>query len=360
VDDRWPSELPAPLPRLSLSPPRVGLRRGPTLLRSLADPILHLGGSAGQVGDRARHCLRGVVLAVDNRLGDPSGATLAHTQVADWRSNFSSSFLARRYGARPGISIAESRTGRGKLDAIRGKKLDRITRRLAMVRLMEAGRGTGASRRPMLSREFLDGHRRTRHFDACAELLHEFGRDGLTAATIVRVAGTSRSTFYELFNSVEDCLSQAIVAADAEIFANLDPAAGPWVAEVERAIRSFLAAVAARPLVAEILLIHSRTARSDSGLELGWATGERFVPLLRRGRAEAEVLGRPVPGEMTEEMLSRGIVELAAFRVRGDEVAGLPTETGFLARLTTSFYLGAEIAEERVAAVSSGSPALAP
>jgi hypothetical protein len=48
--------------------------------------------------------------------------------------------------------------------------------------------------RPRISRKFIEDHRRRRCVLATAEILHEFGRRGLTTTNVVRLAGSSRAT----------------------------------------------------------------------------------------------------------------------------------------------------------------------
>lgn len=184
--------------------------------------------------------------------------------------------------------------------------------------------------------------RRRRCADAAAEVLHEFGRDGLSVGNIVRVAGTSRGSFYEVFSGIEECLSYTARIAGDEIFAALDAqrGEGDWPTEVHLAIGGFYAAVSARPILAEAVLIHARSARTDHSREIGWSIVRRFEPLLHRGHAEAHARGRRPPGEAIDAALSGAIVSLATRRVRGSDVAELPQESEPTTSLVLGFYLG--------------------
>jgi AcrR family transcriptional regulator len=212
------------------------------------------------------------------------------------------------------------------------------------------------ARRPRISREYLDGVRRRRYVDAVAELLHEFGRGELTVTNIVRLAKTARNSFYEVFGGVEDCVGYGVGAAAEEIFAGLEDqdGEGEWLAEVHEAIVGFYATVAANPILAELFLVHAASARSDHGRAAARAGGERFIPLLRRGRVEAEERGRPSLPATAEEYFSLAIVSLAAQRVRDPEVEDLPAEARALARLVGGFYLGPEGADEILGSPASG------
>ncbi|HEY2053233.1 MAG TPA: TetR/AcrR family transcriptional regulator [Solirubrobacterales bacterium] len=208
--------------------------------------------------------------------------------------------------------------------------------------------GIPSSDRPQISRDFIEGHRRRRYVEATAEILHEFGRAGLTATNVVRVAGGARGSFYQAFAGIEDCIAYGVRLAERELFAGLevDMAGGNWLTEVREAIDAFFDAVVARPLVAELFLIHSAVARTDSGRAAFRTGGERFVPLLLRGRLEADVLGRCPPPDLIAECLSRAIVDLAARRVRGPEVATLPSESRAMTSMVGDFYLGREDSRE--------------
>jgi AcrR family transcriptional regulator len=197
-------------------------------------------------------------------------------------------------------------------------------------------------RRPQISRQFLEDHRRRRYVDAVAELLHEFGREGPTVTNIVRLAGTARNSFYEVFHGAEDCIGYGIGVAKEELFATLDgqDAGGEWLAEVEQAISGFYSTVVAEPMLAELFLVHAAASRVDRGRAAAQAGVEGFTSLIFRGRAEAEARGRrPLPAT-ADEYLARAIVALAARRVIEGRAEELPGETRAMATLVGDFYLG--------------------
>jgi AcrR family transcriptional regulator len=200
------------------------------------------------------------------------------------------------------------------------------------------------SRRPRISQAFVEEHRRRRYVDATAEILHEFGRPGATSTNVVQLAGGARNSFYALFRSVDDCIAYGIGLAEEALFGHLEKPCGDdgWLAEVDQAITDFFEAVAAEPVLAELLLVHAAASRTEAGRSAFYSAGERFVPLLHRGGTEAEAGGRPpLPAGIAEGM-SRSIVALAAARVCGPEVAMLPAESRDMAVLIGGFYLGGE------------------
>ena len=202
------------------------------------------------------------------------------------------------------------------------------------------------SKRPRISREFIEGHRRRRYVEATAEILHEFGRRGATTTNVITLAGGARNSFYEVFGSLDDCIDHGIALADAELFEGLDQLRGEddWLAEVHSAIAAFYEAVASRPLLAELYLIHSAASRTDVGREASQAGGERFAALIARGAAAAEDTGRRPPPGFLAEGLSRSVVALAAARVQGPEVESLPAEAKSMTALVGGFYLDPQAA----------------
>ena len=89
-----------------------------------------------------------------------------------------------------------------------------------------------------LPREFIARHQRARIIAALAEETVEQGYRAVTVADIVRRAGISRNTFYESFDSKEDCFLAAsefavkealrrVVDALAEVIQK--DAIGPWL-----------------------------------------------------------------------------------------------------------------------------------
>jgi AcrR family transcriptional regulator len=173
--------------------------------------------------------------------------------------------------------------------------------------------------RPRISSEFIEAHRRRRYVLATAEILHEFGRRGLTTTDVVRLAGGSRATFYQAFGGVEDCIAHGIDIAEAVLFAVVEetPGDGDWARELAAATTGFYEAVAAEPLLAELFLIHAARSSTETGRVAFRSGGERFVTLLQRGRADAEARAIRPPSAVVEECLSRSIVALATESLRG-------------------------------------------
>jgi AcrR family transcriptional regulator len=208
-----------------------------------------------------------------------------------------------------------------------------------------------APRRPQISREYLEEHRRRRYVDAVAELLHEFGHEGPTVSNIVRMAGTARNSFYEVFSGAQDCIAYGIGVAADRLLEGLGESddEGDWPAEVEEAIVGFYGVVAAEPILAELFLIHAPASRVEHGREAARRGAEAFAHLFDRGREEAERRGLRPPPPSAAEFFALAALSLATRRVRGPEVATLPAEARPTAALVVGAYLGPEAADELLA-----------
>ncbi len=96
-------------------------------------------------------------------------------------------------------------------------------------------------------------------FGACAES----GAAGLSVADIVARAGISRRTFYELFDSCEDCLlaalDQAIGLASERALAAYDERS-PWRIRMRAALSAILRLLDEQPQMARLLIVESLAA----------------------------------------------------------------------------------------------------
>ncbi len=212
---------------------------------------------------------------------------------------------------------------------------------------MSPSRQAPSSSRPTISRDFLERERRRRFVAVAAEIAHESGLGGVTASLICRRARSAKNTFYELFDSAADCLRYGVIEAEDHVFAPVreQPGDGEWIDEVEAAIAGLYGVVAAEPLLAELLLVHSfgvELGPEDRGYDAGVA---ELSALLERGRAAAAELGLPEPSPIAEEYLARVVVSLAALKVRQGEPASLLGEVREVATLVATTYLGEAAAD---------------
>lgn len=206
-------------------------------------------------------------------------------------------------------------------------------------------------RRPTVSREIVTLHQRRRFAVAAAEIAHEFGPRQITVTNLCRVAHGARNTFYDLFDNINGCLRLGVVEADERLFAPLREAdgEGEWLLEVEAAIAGFYANVAAEPLLAEFLFVHSYFVELEPG-DPSIETGiEAMTALLHRGRSAAASVGHEDPPPLAEEYLARVIVSTAALKVKQADTEALPALTREMTLLAGTTYMGAEAASQVLA-----------
>lgn len=133
---------------------------------------------------------------------------------------------------------------------------------------------------------------RERILDAVERLVAERGFAGTSIEAIVKEAGVSSVTFYELFEGKEECFLAALERAVDEGAAELaraaegDPAAGgfSWSEEVATGLRALTGLIAARPERARMVLVEAQTGGPELSRRFGAAL-DRVAAKLREGRA---------------------------------------------------------------------------
>jgi AcrR family transcriptional regulator len=126
-------------------------------------------------------------------------------------------------------------------------------------------------------------HHRQRLLDALAASIADRGYRDTTVADVVRLARTSRRTFYEHFASKETCFVALITEANDEmirrITAAVDPAA-PWPTQVRRAVEEWLDCADSQPAVTHSW-IRDIPALGVLGRDLQRDLMERFVTMIQ-------------------------------------------------------------------------------
>lgn len=149
-----------------------------------------------------------------------------------------------------------------------------------------------------------------------AASVQERGYRGTSVADVVRIARTSRRTFYEHFADRGACYLALFEATTGELMraiaAAADPEA-PWEDQVDAAVGAYLDGVAARPALFASFT-HELSALGDAGVERARGASERFVDLLvalaDAGRREhPELAARPLPRD-TAVIIVGGLREL--------------------------------------------------
>lgn len=193
-----------------------------------------------------------------------------------------------------------------------------------------------------LSREFIAEHQRARLFAATAVVLDRDGYDATTVSVIVREAGVSKSDFYALFSSKDDCFGAAYDDAVEELRVAVLAAGaneGEWAGRICTGLASALTVLAAEPARANLLLVEGLRAGPDICGRFQRAV-DGFVLCLRDGAP-----GPLRPAGATDEAVVGGIASVLARRVLAGEAAGLGRLFPELAEFALAPYLG--VAEAR-------------
>jgi AcrR family transcriptional regulator len=213
---------------------------------------------------------------------------------------------------------------------------------------------TAARPQPLrgLTPEQVEADQRARIHTALGPAMAEHGYQQMTVEHLVRGAGISRRTFYELFEDKSD----AFCAAHGEALERLAECAGAaagaqraWPEQIRAAVEAALIWASQNPDRAGLLCAEPLTA----GPQMAYchdALTERFSPCLDRGRG----LGgfQTPPGQA--EMLLAGIASLLATRLGAGASEALPDLAPQVTQLLLAPYVGTE--EARRVAGRAGRP----
>lgn len=160
------------------------------------------------------------------------------------------------------------------------------------------------------------GDYRERLVAAMAASIEEKGYRNTSVADVVRLARTSRRTFYEHFEDRDACFLALFEATTGEMMQAVAGAVqfdADWETQIDAAVGAYLDGVAAHPALFESFT-HELPSLGGAGVERSRAVSERFVDLLL-GFAEAErrerpdILARPLERE-TAVIIVGGLREL--------------------------------------------------
>lgn len=183
---------------------------------------------------------------------------------------------------------------------------------------------------------------RNRIHQAMIEVVSERGYPETRVVDVIGVAGVSRKTFYELFDSKEDCF----LAAYDVLLDNLlgeatnafeSKSGAPWAERIGAALESLLKHLSAHPEEARFAIVEvlaagpKALARRDAALR-------QFTGFLEAGRSETSV---ELPG-ITSIALAGGINELLYSEILHGAVTRLPSRLPDLMFWVSLPFLGAE------------------
>ena len=183
---------------------------------------------------------------------------------------------------------------------------------------------------------------RSRIHQAMIEVVSERGYPETRVVDVIGVAGVSRKTFYELFDSKEDCFLAAYdVLLDnllGEATAAFETNAGsPWAERVAAALEALLTHLSRHPDEARFAIVEVLAA-GPKALTRRDAALRQFTGFLESGRSETSF---ELPG-ITSIAVAGGVNELLYSEILHGAASRLPSRLPDLMFWITLPYLGAE------------------
>jgi AcrR family transcriptional regulator len=140
-----------------------------------------------------------------------------------------------------------------------------------------------------LSREQILELQRERVLQAMVTVVAELGFSGASVARVVGCAGVSRKTFYEMFDSLEDCFLAVIhwvMSRSISLIFEAFEQEQSWLDGVQTALASLLAFLDAEPEVARVCVVETLAA-GPRALEYRQRELAVLAPLIEAGREQA-------------------------------------------------------------------------
>lgn len=195
-----------------------------------------------------------------------------------------------------------------------------------------------------LPREFVVHNQRERLIAGLAEAIAENGFASTTIAHITRHAAVSRRTFYEHFNSKDECFVAAYDTVMAELSERIENAfqeEDEWPRAIRAGLAAMLEFLAAEPNLARLSMVESLVA-GPVVVERYDAAIQGLLPYLEAGRegASKEVLAQLSP--TTEEALVGGMISLISRRIIAGKASELEELLPDLVEFALAPYIGAE------------------
>jgi AcrR family transcriptional regulator len=204
-----------------------------------------------------------------------------------------------------------------------------------------------------LPREFVTHNQRERLIAGLAEAIAEHGYAGTTIAHITRSAAVSRRTFYEHFESKDECFVAAYDAVMGDLRERVSAAfdeRDDWPQAIKAGIAAMLEFLASNPNLARLCMVEALVA-GPAVVERYDAAIKSFVPYFQKGREgrPPDVLARL--SATTEEALVGGMVSLISRRIIAGKAEQLEKLLPDLVEFTLTPYLGSaeasKIAKQR-------------
>jgi AcrR family transcriptional regulator len=197
------------------------------------------------------------------------------------------------------------------------------------------GRGEGAAR------EALPAPQRERILDATERLVAEHGCADTSIEAIVKAAGVSSVTFYEFFESKEECFvaafDRAVSWGGEELATATGAAELSWPERIATGLRAVTRLVVAEPARARLCLVEAQTGGPELSIRFEAAL-DRVAAKLREGRALETAPGDLPPTH--EEATAGALAWLLRGRLEAGEVDGLEALYPELVDIALAPYLG--------------------
>jgi AcrR family transcriptional regulator len=169
---------------------------------------------------------------------------------------------------------------------------------------------------------------RARLLEGMTAAIAEHGYRETTVADVVRHAHTSRRTFYQHFDSKQDCFIAALRESSARMVRQIAAAVdrrAPWEDQVRQAIGAWIAIARSEPALT-LSWIREVPALGDAARQLQREALEEFIVLVQALTATPELraAGITPPPRQFAVILLGGLRELIATTVEdGEDIGGI-------------------------------------
>jgi AcrR family transcriptional regulator len=186
---------------------------------------------------------------------------------------------------------------------------------------------------------------RRRILDAMVEVVAELGYPETRVVDVIKRAGVSRKTFYELFEDKEACFLAAYDVALGKLYRGTSGAfeSGPseaWAERIRVALTIFLEMMAEQPAVAKFCVVDVLAA-GPRALARRDAAIRQFTGFIDAGRSHSD---RELPG-ITALSLAGGVNELLYAEIIHGDSSQLPARLPEIIFWITQPFLGSDGAE---------------
>ncbi len=166
----------------------------------------------------------------------------------------------------------------------------------------------------------------------------------LSAPQIAEEAGVPIESFFELFDSKEECFLAAFDALSdelLEIASDPELVSGDWALAVRRVVGKLLALLAERPLYAHIIASEAPSACPEA-MERDCDLAHSIATLLTEGAPE------PSANKLAVDGVAGAIWHTIRCQVTSGQIHLLPALSDYLAYIVLSPFIGADAAAEVV------------